>query len=138
INELHSHIIDKARSGVKGNTVTGTYNMGRAVFSYGANQRVIGQHKRRLLSKYTFWKYTFDLKSDEMIRLEAIKKYASEENISITLGLVPCLRDRRGIEFDLSDFPTVTAISHGKHYGGSLLELDMADFSLMVHYSVSI
>ena len=66
----------------------------------------------------------------------AIKKYAHEEKITLSLEIAPIFREHRQLEFDASCFPTITATAQGVHYGGGLNELEISSLKLLIHYSL--
>ena len=136
IRDFKSKIIQKSQAGVNGNFLNGTFDFGRFVNPYKCKDKIIGHHKRTLFSKCTVWNYCIDMTTDEMVQFSAIKKYADEEKITLSLEITPLFREHRKLDFDVSNFPKITVTADGVHYGGCLNELEIASLKLLIHYSL--
>lgn len=137
IYDFRKTIIDNSRKGVGGSIITGTFKVGRFAYPY-SESKVIGQKKKTLFSKYTLWKFDANMKTDVMIKLEAIKEFAASENIAISLEITHSYPLKRKFVFDTTNFPTVFATVFGTHYGGTLNEIELGDLNIYINYSISL
>ena len=136
IREFKQAIIEQAKAGVKGNELKGTFDFGRMVAPYKGLDGPVGKAKCVLFSKYYELKYVLDETSTEMIKFNAIKKYAVDEKIVISLEIVPMFNGNEGTPiFDTSDFPKITAKYLKKRY---YFSTKLGDYKLLIHYSVNV
>ena len=85
--------------------------------------------------KYTLWQFTIEDSSYTLICLDAIKQYASKENISIDVNLEDGYRK---LKVDITKLPDVS-VTWQNYLKSSLAdEIYLNHFRLVVYYSVSI
>jgi len=137
IREFKQAIIEQSKAGVSGNKLKGTFNFGRMVQPHKGLDNPIGKAKKLLFSKYYVLEYILDETSIEMHRFNAIKKYANDEKIELSLEIVPMLGHKDDLIpiFDTSDFPKITAKYEEKKY---YPHTKLGDYRLLIHYSVNI
>ena len=138
VNAFTRKILNDARRIAKRNDISGTFKFGALAPSYNSKTSIKGKAKRKLFTKLTVWKFSIDVDSPEMIRYDAIKQYAEEENITIDLELSYTKQKNREFEFDLSKFPEITITETGKRFLGNMSVIYLKDLILSINYSLSL
>lgn len=139
IKSFTKKILNDARCGVKGNTLRGTFEFGSLASSDDAEKLITGEKKKwSFFKKSTVWKLTVSPESNEMIRINAIKKYASKENISLSFEIRHTNPMDREFDIDISEFPRITITANGKHYSGNMNIIRFGELKLFIHYSMSL
>lgn len=137
INNFKTAIIEECQKGVKGNIINGTYEL-RYPNIKSRNYYIKG-YRMGFFKKYTLWQFIIDDSSDDLIRLDAIKQYATEENISVDVSLeYSSVSSNRKLKVDITKLPEVSVTWDGQLKSYSDDEICLMDFYFVVHYSFSI
>lgn len=128
IDDFKREIINKSHEGVKGNVIKGAYNLGHL-----PRKKIPG--KKGLFSKNTSWDFFVDAHSEIMIKLTAIQEYALQEQINISIEILPVSKFFHcKINFD--KFPKISVKE--TIYEVFCHDLFTSDLKLVIHYSVSL
>lgn len=138
VNSFTRKILNDARNATDEKSISGTFSFGRIVSSLSSNAAVVGESKKSMFKKSTVWQFSISPDSDEMIRYNAIKEYAEKEDISIDIEICHLHPKNREFEFDLSEFPKITATIEGKHFKDEMNLIRLKDVKLFIKYTVTL